>query len=152
MRIVAKSAVLGVAIVVALYAVWEIGVFVTGFFTTPRQAASVSVAAKPMPEPPAAKPKARPVRRKAPEPEPEPPPPPAAVKRVVPFPTARDIPPGTGREALRAEFGEPNLRASLYDRGSLLETFVYMNRSRDVATYARLQNGSVIAAATAGMQ
>jgi hypothetical protein len=70
----------------------------------------------------------------------------------VPFPTARDIRPGTGREELRAEFGEPNLHASLYERGSLLETFVYQNEARSATTYARLRNGSVIAAATAGLQ
>lgn len=91
------------------------------------------------------------VKTAAPEVAP-PPPAAAAAKRVARFPTAQDIRPGAGREEFRAEYGEPNLRASLYDRGSLLETFVYQNEARSATTWARLRNGSVIASATAGFQ
>ncbi len=154
MRTIIKSVVMAAALIVGLYAMWEIGIFVAGFLKTPEQAAPAVEAAKVAPEKPvAAKPKARAARYKVPNPAIDPAPAPAApARRVSAFPTEHDILPGTGRDELKAEYGEPSLRASIYDRGSLLETFVYQNESRSATTYAQLRNGSVIAAATAGMQ
>ncbi|MGE5570329.1 MAG: hypothetical protein ACM3S5_14935 [Rhodospirillales bacterium] len=142
------------AFFVGIFALWEIGSFVSGLLRTPEQAAPDVEAAKKTPEePPAAKPKARASRAKVSDSAAAPAPaPPVWVRREPPFPTEKDITPGMGREDLRAEFGEPRLRASSYERGSLLETFVYQNEARNAVTGARLLNGNVIAAETAAIK
>jgi hypothetical protein len=131
---------------------WELSAFVAGLMNRPEPVAPSVEAVTKAPEKPApVKRKMRAARLKS-EPEVAPlPPAPAAAKRFARFPTAQEIRPGVAREELRAEYGEPNLRASLYDRGSLLETFVYQNEARSATTWARLRNVSVIASATAGL-
>jgi len=148
-----RVVLLASAFCVGIFALWEIGAFVSGFLRTPEQAAPDVEAAKTTPEaPPAAKPKAPAPRAKVSESAAVPAPaPPVSVRREPPFPTEQDILPGMGREELRAEFGEPRLRASSYERGSLLETFVYQDEARNAVTGARLLNGTVIAADTAAI-
>lgn len=155
MQNIIRVVLLATAFFVGIFALWEIGAFVSGFLRAPEQAAPDVEAAKTTPkeEPPAAKPKARASRAKVSDSAAAPAPvPPVSARREPPFPTEEDILPGMGREDLRTEFGEPRLRASSYERGSLLETFVYQDEARNTVTGARLLNGTVIAAETAAIQ
>jgi hypothetical protein len=66
----------------------------------------------------------------------------------LPFPTTTEIRSGMYRTDLWTRFGEPSMRSSNIDRGQLFETYVYCRRSTHTATFARLQDGKVIAAHT----
>ncbi len=153
MRTIIRSVVLAISVLAVLWGMWQVLALVAGLIKGPERAApSVEATIKPPEKPTRARPKLRVARDKTAAAEVAPPPAsPAAAGRAARFPTAQDIRPGAGREELRAEYGEPNLRASLYDRGSLLETFVYQNEARSATTWARLQDGSVVASATAGL-
>lgn len=82
---------------------------------------------------------------------PEPPLPPAsnpaAVTEVIvpvpplPFPSAREVRPGTERDQLKDTFGPPTLEASTADQGHLFETYVY-KKDRAQAVI-RLRDGKV---------
>ncbi len=76
---------------------------------------------------------------------------PAALrgKPAFPFPTATEIPAGTRKADLWAEFGQPSLTAATYDRSRLSETVVYVRADASAITYAWLTDGRVVRATTA---
>jgi hypothetical protein len=97
-----------------------------------KRRAAAAKAPAPAPDPPA------PV-----EVAPPPPPPPPAK-----FPAAQDIPAGTPRDSLQQSFGAPYLKATSLQGNGVIETWVYLQHQRNLATFAQMQNGRVISSAT----
>ena len=65
-----------------------------------------------------------------------------------PFPFAGDIPFGTRRADILLRYGRPELRFTTTHQGRLLENYVYLRRDRGARTFARLEDGHVMAALT----
>ena len=98
-----------------------------------KRRAAAAKAPAPVPDPPA------PV-----EVAPPPPPPPPPAK----FPAAQDIPTGTAKDSLAQSFGAPYLKTTSLQGNGVIETWVYLQHQRNLATFAQLQNGRVISSAT----
>jgi len=64
------------------------------------------------------------------------------------FPTAADLPNGMERPRLMALFGPPNMRTVSVEQGAQLETFVYLRKEPDAATFVLLRAGRVVSATT----
>lgn len=62
------------------------------------------------------------------------------------FPTAADIPVGTGKSRLQDVYGKPSMVTTAVDRGRLIETFVYLRRDPNIATVVLMRDGRVVAA------
>ncbi|HZS52306.1 MAG TPA: hypothetical protein VFA54_15665 [Bryobacterales bacterium] len=76
----------------------------------------------------------------------EPPPAPKVERPPSRFPEASEIPVGTERFRLLADFGRPAMITTSMSDNRFVETFVYFRG--DTATYVQVQDGRVIAART----
>jgi hypothetical protein len=65
-----------------------------------------------------------------------------------PFPTADDIKVGTPRNSLEHDFGAPYLKTTAVRRDGMVETWVYVQNQRNLATFAQVSNGRVISSHT----
>ncbi len=76
----------------------------------------------------------------------EPPPAPKVEQPPSRFPEASEIPVGTERFRLLADFGQPAMITTSMSDNRFVETFVYFQG--DTATYVQVQDGRVISART----
>jgi hypothetical protein len=68
------------------------------------------------------------------------------VPTGFPFPTPRDLPPGTTRAQIEAKYGDPIARVSGVDAGHLSERYYFLHRDQKRITVAILRNGVVASA------
>jgi hypothetical protein len=64
------------------------------------------------------------------------------------FPTAAEIPSGMERNRLEAAFGPPTMRTVAVEQGVPIETFVYLRREPDTATFVLIRSGRVVSVST----
>ncbi|MBI3666803.1 MAG: hypothetical protein HY236_11380 [Acidobacteria bacterium] len=74
--------------------------------------------------------------------------PPIVLAPALPFPSASEIAIGMDRAKLLAQFGKPAMKTTAVDGDRLLETFVYVHRDPNTATFVLLQNARVVSAHT----
>jgi len=71
---------------------------------------------------------------------------PAVVQ--YPFPTDRQVPPGTLERTIVSSFGQPDAKATAADRGQLRQKYIYLDRPAGRKTFIELTNGRVLASET----